>query len=323
MRMLLLLIALFAAGFSVPVRAHVTVPAVLLLVDLGEGQYHVTWELRPSNEFGKTLEPIFPDHCTYDQRMLDCGIRGLEGTLGFEGIGAGQSAAMFKIRAPDGRMTVHVLTPAQPFTTVLPSFGDGGWTGTARFVAAYLQIGVEHILLGVDHLLFVLGLIWIARGPWMLTKTITAFTLAHTVSLAAATFGWVGVPETFVNAMIALSIVFVGVEMRYAQQGRSTWTQRFPWALAFFFGLLHGLGFAHGLNALDLPDSAVPIALLAFNLGVEFGQIAFVLLVLALAWSYRVMRVTWPGWSRPAPAYAIGGLAAFWFIERTVILLGA
>ncbi|MCG8443013.1 MAG: HupE/UreJ family protein, partial [Caulobacterales bacterium] len=184
-------------------------------------------------------------------------------------------------------------------------------------------IGVEHILLGVDHLLFVLGLMWISRTRWMLLKTITAFTLAHSVTLGAVTFGWVGVPESFVNAMIALSIVFVAVEVMNARAGRSTLTLRHPWAVSFFFGLLHGFGFANALINLGLPDAAVPLALLAFNIGVELGQIAFVFGVLALAWSYRVMRVAWPSWSQVAPAYAIGGLAAFWFYQRVEILLGA
>lgn len=304
-------------------RAHLSEVAVLQLNELGNGRYTVVWELEPITPQGDRLEPTFPAHCTYEAPTLDCGTRDLVGELTFANIGSRQSAALFKITSLEGSTRVLTVTPAQPVAKVTPGFDASSWAGMAEIFAAYLNIGIEHILLGIDHLLFVLGLIWIARGRWMLFKTITAFTVAHSVTLGAVTFGWVGVPELFVNALIALSIVFIGVEVLHARAGRSTVTLRHPWAVSFGFGLLHGFGFANALIELGLPQDAVPLALLAFNLGVEVGQIAFVLGVLAMAWAYRVMQVHWPDWSRTVPAYAIGGLAAFWFLDRVSLLLGA
>ncbi|MEO1291543.1 MAG: HupE/UreJ family protein [Pseudomonadota bacterium] len=319
-RLLDSLLLLLALTVWTPATAHVTELAVLRLTEVGEGRYTLTWEMRPTTPTGTGLQPVFPPHCTATPNLLDCGAEGLVGRLGFEGIGAGQSAAMFKIRDLEGSTQIYTVTPANPVVTVSRSFDASSWEGMTEIALAYTAIGFEHILLGIDHLLFVLGLIWIARGRWMLLKTITAFTVAHSVTLAAVTFGWVGVPEVFVNAMIALSIVFIGVEVLYARQGRSTLTLRHPWAVSFVFGLLHGFGFADALVALGLPETAVPLALLSFNIGVELGQIAFVLIVLALAWAYRVMRVRWPDWAHVAPAYAIGSLAALWFYQRVEVL---
>lgn len=188
---------------------------------------------------------------------------------------------------------------------------------------AYVQTGIEHILLGVDHLLFVLGLIWIVRSRWMLIKTITAFTVAHSLTLAAATFGLVGVPERPVNALIALSIVFMGVEIVKLRHGQVGLTARHPWIVAFAFGLLPGFGFATALTILGLPPGDLPLALLAFNVGVEIGQIAFVSLVLALIWAFRELQLRWSRWSESIPAYTIGGIAAFWFIDRTLLIITA
>ncbi len=328
--MIRLAIALLAILLApLPAQAHVTELAVLKIHDggpvggvMGDGRYTVTWELKPNTEFGAALEPLFPEQCVFEEPVLDCGDRGLTGRLGFEGIGEGQSAAMFKVIDAAGTR-VFTLTPAAPTARISPAFRADSWAGLAEIAIAYLQIGIEHILLGVDHLLFVLGLIWIAQGRWMLIKTVTAFTVAHSVTLGAVTFGYVGVPEIFVNAMIALSIVFIGVEVIHAHRGESTLTLRHPWAVSFFFGLLHGFGFANALVALGLPEDALPVALVAFNLGVEIGQLAFVLAVVALAWAYRVMLVSWPGWARLVPAYGIGALGAFWFLDRTATLFGA
>jgi hydrogenase/urease accessory protein HupE len=190
-------------------------------------------------------------------------------------------------------------------------------SGSLRQTALrYLGLGIEHILLGIDHLLFVLGLLLIVRGAWMLIKTITAFTLAHSITLALATLGLVRVPAPPVDAAIALSIAFLAAEIVHARRGRPGLAARKPWLVAFAFGLLHGLGFAGALTQLGLPPGEVPAALLFFNLGVEIGQLLFVALVLALGWALRQLQVSWPRWAAPLPAYAIGTLAAFWLIER-------
>jgi hydrogenase/urease accessory protein HupE len=181
----------------------------------------------------------------------------------------------------------------------------------------YLALGVEHILLGIDHLLFVLGLLLIVRGPRMLIKTVTAFTVAHSLTLALATLGVVTVPPRPVEAAIALSILFLAVEILHARQGRIGLTYRLPWLVAFAFGLLHGLGFAGALAEIGLPAGEIPLALLFFNLGVEIGQLLFVAAVLSVRFALRRLEVAWPAWAEPLPAYAIGTIACFWFMERT------
>jgi hypothetical protein len=188
------------------------------------------------------------------------------------------------------------------------------WVELAR---TYVNYGIDHILLGADHLLFVLGLTWIAGGGWRLVKTITAFTVGHSASLAAAAFGLIGVPERPLNACIALSIVFVGVEIVKQQCGEVGLTARYPSAVAFTFGLVHGIGFA----SLGLERRLLPAALLFFNVGVEIGQLAFVLLVLALIWAHRRLDAVLPRWGNALPAYAIGSVSMFWFLGRLLRVL--
>ena len=180
----------------------------------------------------------------------------------------------------------------------------------------YTSLGIEHILLGIDHLLFVLGLLLIVQGSWMLVKTITAFTVAHSITLGLATLGFVNLPPRPVDAAIALSIVFLAVEILHARQGRYGLTYHHPWVVAFGFGLLHGLGFAGALTAIGLPQSEIPIALLFFNVGVEIGQLMFVLAFLLMRWSFDQLEVLW---SRPAkliPVYLVGTAATYWLLQR-------
>src|ERR1700738_2920320 len=192
------------------------------------------------------------------------------------------------------------------------------WIELAR---TYVNYGIDHILLGADHLLFVLGLIWIVGGGWRLVKTITAFTVGHSASLAAAAFGLIGVAERPLNACIALSIVFVGVEIVKQQRGEAGLTAHYLWAVAFTFGLVHGIGFASALAGLGLERRLLPAALLFFNIGVEIGQLAFVLLVLALIWAHRRLDAVLPRWGNALPAYAIGSVSMFWFLGRLLRVL--
>jgi hydrogenase/urease accessory protein HupE len=181
-------------------------------------------------------------------------------------------------------------------------------------------LGIEHILSGIDHLLFVLALVLLVHGPRRLLATITAFTAAHSLTLAGATLGWVHVPGPPVEASIALSIVFVASEIVHTRQGRDSVTQHYPWVVAFTFGLLHGFGFAGALAQVGLPQSSIPIALLFFNVGVEIGQLLFVgavLAVIAVAWrAGQRLRLSLPAWHWRIAPYAIGALASFWLIER-------
>ena len=200
------------------------------------------------------------------------------------------------------------LTPSSYTFTVSDS---ESWQQVA---STYTMLGVEHILLGIDHLLFVLALLMIVDGWRKLVATVTAFTLAHSITLAAATLGFVKVPQSPVEAVIALSILFVAAEIIHWRQGRPGITRRKPWLVAFTFGLLHGFGFAGALTEIGLPEHAIPLALLFFNVGVEAGQLLFIAGVL-VAWSV-LRRFEWPEWAWRIPVYGIGTMAAFWTIER-------
>ena len=300
------------AGSPPPATAHEASMAVMALREVGPGYYVGQWMLEPTDP---SLKPIFPSHCEWALPELNCGQRGLSGRLSFEGLGSRQSAVMIRVLPRSGPPEAYTLTAAHPVVT-LARDGEGGLTALLDLADTYVKLGIDHILRGVDHLLFVLGLIWLVRGRWMLVHTITAFTVAHSLSLAAATFGWVGVPERPLNATIALSIVFIGVEIVKLQRGQVGLSARYPWVVAFAFGLLHGLGFATALTTLGIPQSTLPLALLFFNLGVEIGQLAFVFVVLALMWAHRQVQATLPRWGTLLPAYAIGSVAAFWFLVR-------
>jgi hydrogenase/urease accessory protein HupE len=183
---------------------------------------------------------------------------------------------------------------------------------------SYFTYGVQHILFGIDHLLFVLGLLLLVRGVGPLLKTITAFTLAHSITLALATLDVVRLPPPPVEAAVALSIVFLASELVKQQRGVVGLAQRYPWVIAFAFGLLHGFGFAGTLTRIGIPSNDVPLALLMFNLGVEVGQLGFVAVFLLFVHSIRSLQIRWPKWSRPIPAYTIGSFAAFWVIQRVL-----
>lgn len=295
--------------------AHELSMAALELQELRPGQFISRWIMTPGFDTD-TLKPVFPEHCRWDPPALDCGARGLTGTLGFEGLGSRQSAVMYRVTRLDGSTQTYTLTASHPTLTIVADPNSlAAWTELAT---SYIGIGIDHILLGVDHLLFVLGLIWLVHSTPMLIKTITSFTIAHSLSLAAATFGWIGVPERSVNAAIALSIVFVGVELVRAYRGERGLTARHPWVVAFAFGLLHGLGFANALSVLGIPRATLPYALLFFNVGVEIGQIAFVFLVLALRWAHRTVEVRLPAWGELLPAYVVGTAGSFWLLTRLV-----
>ncbi len=313
MLLLALLGVLAHSMLSAPVAlGHEASMAVMVLREIGPGRFLGRWSIPPKDE---SLQPIFPKHCIWNPPELNCGERGFVGRLSFMGLGSKQSVAMIRVFPAEGPLQAYTVSAANPIVTVArdPGKDIAAWLDLAN---TYVNLGIDHILRGIDHLLFVLGLIWLVRGPWMLIRTITAFTIAHSLSLAAATFGWVGVPERPLNAAIALSIVFVGVEIVKLQRGEAGLTARYPWFVAFAFGLLHGLGFATALTTLGIPQMVLPFALLFFNIGVEIGQIAFVLVVLALMWAHRQSQATLPRWGDALPAYVIGSVASFWFLLR-------
>jgi hydrogenase/urease accessory protein HupE len=193
--------------------------------------------------------------------------------------------------------------------------------GLPAIAVGYVVAGIHHILLGIDHLLFVLGLLLIVRDRFVLVKTVSAFTLAHSLTLAVATLGYASVSAAPLNAAIALSILFLGPEIVRSWRGETSFTLRHPWVVAFAFGLLHGFGFASGLTTMGLPGAEIPLALLMFNLGVEAGQLLFVVVIVLLERAFRVLEVRWPRAIEMLPAYAVGSLGAYWTIQRVAILL--
>jgi hydrogenase/urease accessory protein HupE len=236
------------------------------------------------------------------------------GTIHIAGLTATMTDVLVRLERLDGSAQVTRLTPSAP------SFIVEAAPRAMQVAATYLILGVEHILLGIDHLLFVLALLILVKGTRRLIATVTAFTVAHSLTLAGATLGFVHVPGPPVEAAIALSIVFVASEIMHSRQGKAELTERFPWVVAFSFGLLHGFGFASALSEVGLPQAAIPIALLFFNVGVELGQLLFIASVfVVIALARRVMRrsrVWQPAWAWRTPPYAIGSVAMFWVIQR-------
>ena len=246
---------------------------------------------------------------------------GLTGqTIAIEGLSGTSTDVLVRIESLGGATQTERLSPTK--ATFVVQTVPGGW----EVAATYLHLGIEHILLGFDHLLFVLALVILVRDWRRVVLTVTAFTVAHSITLAAATLGFVNVPGPPVEAAIALSIVLVAVEIVNARRGTPSLAARWPWLVAFSFGLLHGFGFAGALAEVGLPHHAIPIALLFFNLGVEIGQLVFVAAVLAASELFRraiALRVELTLAQRTVDlldvtaAYAIGAVAAYWLIERT------
>jgi len=240
--------------------------------------------------------------------------------VGIDGLSAASTDVLVRVESLAGAIQTERLSPTRTTFVVQATPGAG------EVAATYLRLGVEHILFGFDHLLFVLALVILVRDLRRVAVTVTAFTIAHSITLAAATLGLVNVPGPPVEATIALSIMLVSVEILNARRGKSSLTTRLPWLVAFSFGLLHGFGFAGALAEVGLPQHAIPVALLFFNLGVEIGQLAFVAAVLTVGGLFRTaiaLRLE-PALIQRAvnrldviAAYAIGTVAAFWLIERT------
>jgi hydrogenase/urease accessory protein HupE len=310
-------------------RAHESRPAYLELKETAPGQFSVRWRtpvlsgmrlpivLKLPEDVRNLRDPVVQElaDSLVERRWIDAGRGGLAGKrIEFPGLQLTITDVLVRVELLDGRSWTSIAHPSQPWMEIAAA--PSGW----QVAGSYLVLGVEHILGGVDHLLFVLALVLLVRGWKRLVGTITAFTVAHSITLAAATLGFVSVPGPPVEACIALSIAFVASEIVRARQGNPGMAERWPWLVAFTFGLLHGFGFAGALREVGLPQTAIPLALAFFNIGVELGQLAFIACVLAaivlgrkLA---RRMRMPRPPWAWRAPPYAIGGLAAFWVIQR-------
>jgi hydrogenase/urease accessory protein HupE len=316
------LIILTALFLSASVESHEVRPAYLRIQQTTAEQFELLWRVPAKGDLRLGVYVQMPAHCkepdspltwqeggTYIERWPARCPGGIVGhRIEITGLSSTVIDALARYERLDGTTQVERLTPANPGFEVSDS------ESLAEVAATYAMLGIEHILKGVDHLLFVLALLILVPSTRKLIWTITSFTLAHSLTLAAATLGWVHIPQRPVEAVIALSILFVAMEIVHWRQGRPGITRRWPWLVAFTFGLLHGFGFAGALSEIGLPEHAIPMALLFFNLGVEAGQLVFIGVVL-LVWS-ALKLINWPQWAWRAPVYAIGSMAAFWTLDR-------
>jgi hydrogenase/urease accessory protein HupE len=324
-------VVLAAAAFAAapPAAAHRLSPAFFGLTETARDTFTVQWKVSISGGLAAVLEPQVPEGCslteavrTYvvDDVRFQHGTLRCPGGLGgkqfsVNGLGETQTDVLLRVDYLDGSSSNQRLT-RDAATVTIPARPS-----MLEVVNTYLSLGVEHILFGVDHLLFVLALLLLVRGVRRLVATVTAFTLAHSITLAAATLGFVHVPPAPVEAVIALSILFLASELaRRGTRVPADLTERFPWIVAFSFGLLHGFGFAGALSEVGVPTQAVPLALLFFNVGVEIGQLLFIGAVFGIGWLVRFSALRVPaGWQRVA-AYGIGSMSAFWVVQRTVAI---
>ena len=307
--------------------AHESRPAFLEINETAPGRYSVLWRtpilsgmrlpvaLKFPDDVRNVTEPTVQEltDSLLERRVIDAGASGLAGKqIEFVGLQATITDVLVRVQILDGTYSTMLVRPSKPWAEIAASRGPLAVAG------AFLMHGIEHILFGYDHLLFVFALILIVRSRRVLLMTITAFTIAHSITLALATLGAVYVPRPPVEAAIALSILLLACEIVRLEHGQVGLTARWPWAVAFSFGLLHGFGFASALADIGLPRSDVPLALFSFNVGVELGQLAFigvVFSVLTLAKRIRAASVIGHGALRAA-TYVIGILAAYWFFER-------
>jgi hydrogenase/urease accessory protein HupE len=311
--------------------AHEARPAYLEIKETAPGQFHVIWRtpvlsgmrmpivLKLPEDVKNLQEPTVEElaDSLVERRVIDAGPTGLSGKrIEFVGLAASITDVLVRVEMLDGRSWTSTVRPSQAWVEIAAS------QSRLQVADTFIIQGIRHILFGADHLLFVLGLLLIVKNRWMLLKTVTAFTCAHSITLAVATLGYAEAPMVPLNAAIALSILFLGPEIVKSWRGETSFTIRHPWVVAFAFGLLHGFGFASALTSAGLPRHELPLALLSFNVGVEIGQVSFVALVLLLERSFRLLEIRWPGWVQAGPGYTVGSLGAFWTWQRLAILFG-
>jgi hydrogenase/urease accessory protein HupE len=330
-----LFLAVLAVLLAQPANSDELRPGYLEMRQTGPGVYYLLFKIPARGEdlrlaiyvkLPEGTQDITPPRASFSEGVYverrsirrDGGIIGQPVTI--EGLSATSTDVLVRIESLGGAIQTERLSPTKT------SFIIQAVPGAGEVAATYLRLGVEHILFGLDHLLFVLALVILVRGWGRVAITVTAFTIAHSITLTAATLGFVNVPGPPLEAAIALSILLVAVEIVNARRGKPSPTARLPWLVAFSFGLLHGFGFAGALAEVGLPQHAIPVALLFFNVGVEIGQLIFVAAVLSLI---SVVHHVASKLLEPARiqqsldrldmtvAYAIGVMAAYWLIERT------
>jgi hypothetical protein len=312
-----------------PVAAHELRPAYFEIVESPTGQVTVLWKQPILGELALPIAPALsagwlerypPEVSVTDEFLIrqweiPAGASPLVGqTARVLGLEETVTDVLLRVTLADGTTLTQLMKPAAPSLEIGARSSPRTWT--------YLTLGLHHILLGVDHLLFVLGLLVLVGSRWsVLLKTITAFTGAHSLTLAASTLGVVRIPPGPLNVVVALSIVLVGVEIVRQRRGETSLTIERPWMAAFGFGLIHGFGFASGLSTLGLPRQDVIGALLLFNAGVELGQLVFVALCLGAQRAAAVLELAQPRWAGSVPSYVIGSLGAYWAIVQLVKLV--
>jgi hydrogenase/urease accessory protein HupE len=320
-RVLGLLLMLAAVGGA---SAHELRPAYLELRETGPDLFRVTWKVPAIGEMRLGLYARLPDGCNTQGEVVrsiennaylerwtahcDGGLKGK--TLRIDGLNSTLTDVLARIGYRDGSVeTVRVMAST-------PEFTIAGAQTPWEIAATYIRLGIDHILLGFDHLLFVLTLLLLRSEPRAVVKTVTAFTAAHSITLSGAALGYLSLPQRPVEFLIALSIVMVAAELAKSHAGEPRLSERAPWLVAFAFGLLHGFGFAGALQEIGLPQVDIPLALLAFNVGVEIGQLLFILAALAIwKWVFSRLPVSVPQ-ARLAASYGVGGLAATWMLQR-------
>jgi hydrogenase/urease accessory protein HupE len=324
-----LLAAALLAGLFAPMQANADEirPALLDIKEQSTGLFAVTWKVPTRGDKVLAITPQLPkslqlvgsptiqevpgariEHTTYKNSGEPLAGQ----SIAIDGLSAVQTDVLLLVQLLDGASHSAILRPASPqFTIPLEA-------SKLKVAGDYWRMGTVHILEGVDHLLFVLALMLIVTGFKPLLKAVTAFTVAHSITLALATLGVVHIPSAPTEALIALSILFLAVEIIHSRQGKISLTEQYPWVVAFAFGLFHGLGFAGALSEIGLPQQEIPLALLMFNVGVETGQLLFIAAVLALFAVLKRLPVTLPQGAWRVLPYGIGGIAAYWTIDRVM-----
>lgn len=324
----ILFIIFMSIGFLA--YAHEVRPAYLQIEQIEEGRYHVLWKIPATGMAVPKIYLGLPDNWKVTQneaRLIsnaliqesDYEVTGKihGGEITFDGLQNTIMDVLVTIKLLNGVEFSGLIKPETPSYTIPATASIWDVSKT------YLVLGIEHILLGIDHLLFVMALVLITFGGWRIVKTITAFTIAHSITLSMAALGFVHVPSAPVEAVIALSILFLAVEMVHYVKGRRGLTMKYPWAVAFIFGLLHGFGFAGALTEVGLPQTDIPFALAFFNIGVEIGQLVFVIVLLAIIYLVNKYIVdkrerSIKNWVKLIPAYCIGTISASWCLERII-----
>ena len=314
-------------GLATLAQAHEIRPGLLDISESESGLFQVTWKVPTRGDAALAVQPILPTDWLAlgppaERRVPGAWIqqttyRSESGSmvgevLEIDGLSALQTDVLLRIELADGTSHSAILRPSDP------AFRVPAIASKREVAVSYWRMGVTHILEGADHLLFLLALLLIVRGFWKLLQTVTAFTLAHSVTLALATLGVVHVAPAPTEAVISLSILFLAVEITRKQAGEGSLTERRPWLVAMAFGLFHGLGFAGALSQVGVPAHEVPLALLMFNVGVETGQLLFVVAVVAALVALRRLPLTVPQSAWRLAPYSIGALAAFWTLQRVV-----